>query len=161
MTVFVAKATGGRFVIRLEGSAVWEGVRPSYSLLGGDVRAITITNTFPASSHVGASPAVVSNPSLVQELVAVLNAIPIFEDKGAVFSCPTEKPGETSESLCGRVRRTAGRARARDARRRTLRMRRQLPADHHRAGHPPLELDVEPALVSTINRIAGLRLPKG
>ena len=161
VTVFVAKATGGRFVIRLEGSAVWEGVRPSYSLLGGDVRAITITNTFPASSHVGASPAVVSNPSLVQELVAVLNAIPIFEDKGAVFSCPTEKPGETSGAFAvAFAEQPGGPALA------TLAGEPYACGDSFLPiitvpGHPPLELDVEPALVSTINRIAGLRLPKG
>ncbi len=159
LTVWVAKAKHGRFVIRLEGSAVWEGVRPSYSLLGAEVHAITITNTFPTSSKVGPSPAVVSNPSLVQELVALVNAIPIFEDKGAVFGCPVEKPHPGSfvvtfaEQLgappvatlegepygCGES---------------------FLPIISV-PGHPPLELDVEPALTKMINRIAGLHLPNG
>jgi hypothetical protein len=161
VTVFVAKATGGRFVIRLEGSAVWEGVRPSYSFLGADVHLITITNTFPASSHVGPSPAVVSNPSLVQGLVALVNAIPIFEDKGAVFSCPTEKPGETSGTFAVTFTEQPGAP-----------VLAKLEGEPYACGdsflpiitvpgHPPLELDVEPALVSTINRIAGLRLPNG
>src|ERR1019366_1987419 len=64
--------------------------------------ALAGTNTFPTSRHVGPSPTVVSDPSLVQELVALVNAIPIFEDKGAEFSCPSEKPGETSGTFAVR-----------------------------------------------------------
>ena len=161
LTVYVAKATHGRFVIRLEGSAVWEGVRPSYSLLGADTHVITITNTFPLSRDVGPSPTVVSNPSLVHELVALVNAIPIFEDKGAKFSCPSEGPGQTSGTFVATFAEQSGApARA------TLEGEPYACGDSFLPiisvpGHPPLELDVEPALTKMINRIAGLRLPNG
>ncbi len=161
LTVFIAQATHGRFVIRLEGAAVWEGVRPSYSLLDADVHVITITNTFPTSRHVGPSPTVVSNPSLVQELVALVNAIPIFEDKGAEFSCPSEKPGETSGTFAVRFGEQPGAPALA-----TLEGQPYACGDSFLPiisvpGHPSLELSVEPALVSMINRIAGLHLPKG
>ncbi len=159
LTVWVAKAKHGRFVIRLEGSAVWEGLRPSYSLLGADVHVITITNTFPASRNVGPSPAVVSNPSLVQELVALVNAIPIFEHKGAVFSCPelqpnpgsfvatfAEQPGAPALATLEGEPYGCGES--------------FLPIISI-PGHAPLELDVEPPLTKMINRIAGLHLPNG
>jgi len=161
LTVFIAKATHGRFVIRLEGSAVWEGVRPSYTLLGADVHVITIANTFPTSRDVGPSPTVISNPSLVQELVALVNAIPIFEDRGAVFSCPSEKPGETSGIFALIfAEQPAAPALA------TLEGQPYACGESFLPiisvpGHPSLELSEEPALVSMINRIAGLHLPKG
>jgi hypothetical protein len=161
LTVFIAQATHGRFVIRLEGTAVWEEARPSYSLLDADVHVITITNTFPTSRHVGPSPTVVSNPSLVQELVALVNAIPIFEDKGAEFSCPSEKPGETSGTFAVRFGEQPGAPALA-----TLEVQPYACGDSFLPiisvpGHPSLELSVEPALMSMINRIAGLHLPKG
>jgi hypothetical protein len=162
LAVYIARATGGRFVIRLEGRAVWEGVRPSYSLLGTNVHAITITNTFPATRHVGPSPAIISNPSLVQELVALVNAIPVFEDKSAEFSCPSEKPQAASNSNF--VLTFAEQPSA--APLATLEGQPYACGESFLPtisvpGHPPLELDVEPALVKMINRIAGLYLPQG
>jgi hypothetical protein len=162
LTVYIARTTGGRFVIRLEGRAVWEGVRPSYSLLGTNVHVITITNTFPATRHVGPSPAIISNPSLVQELVALVNSIPVFEDKGAEFSCPSEKPQAMP----------AGNFVLTFAEQPTAVALATLEGQPYACGesflptisvpgHPPLELDVEPALVKMINRIAGLHLPQG
>jgi hypothetical protein len=161
LTVFVAQATHGRFVIRLEGGAVWEGVRPSYSLLGAAVHVITITSTFPASRNVGPSSTVVSNPSLVHELVALVNAIPIFEDKGAEFSCPSQKPQATSGSFEVTFAEQPGAPALA-----TLEGQPYACGDSFLPiisvpGHPSLELSAEPTLVSMINRIAGLRLPKG
>jgi hypothetical protein len=167
LTVYIARATGGRFVIRLEGRAVWEGVRPSYSLLGTNVHVITITNTFPAKRNVGPSSAIISNPSLVQELVALVNSIPVFEDKGAEFSCPSEKPEtEKPETMA------AGNFVLTFAEQPTAVALATLEGQPYACGesflptisvpgHPPLELDVEPALVKMINRIAGLHLPQG
>jgi hypothetical protein len=159
--VYIAKAIHGRFVIRLEGIAVWEGVRPSYSLLGADVHVITISNTFPASSHVGPSPVVVSNPSLVQELVALFDAIPIFEDKGAAFSCPIELSREISGTFEAKFAEQLGAPPVA-----TLEGEPYACGDSFLPiisvpGQPPLELSVEPILVSTINRVAGLHLPRG
>jgi hypothetical protein len=162
LTVYIARATGGRFVIRLEGRAVWMGVRPSYSLLGTNVHVITITNTFPAKRNVGRSPAIISNPSLVQELVALVNSIPVFEDKGAEFGCPSEKPQATA----------AGNFVLTFAEQPTAAPLATLEGQPYACGesflptvsvpgHPPLELDVEPVLVKMINRIAGLQLPQG
>jgi len=167
LTVYIARTTGGRFVIRLEGRAVWEGVRPSYSLLGTNVHVITITNTFPAKRNVGPSSAIISNPSLVQELVALVNSIPVFEDKGAEFSCPSEKPEtEKPETMA------AGYFVLTFAEQPTAVALATLEGQPYACGesflptisvpgHPPLELDVEPALVKIINRIAGLHLPQG
>jgi hypothetical protein len=123
--------------------------------------AQTVTNTFPTSRHVGPSPTVVSDPSLVQELVALVNAIPIFEDKGAEFSCPSEKPGETSGTFAVRFGEQPGAPALA-----TLESQPYACGDSFLPiisvpGHPSLELSVEPALVSMINRIAGLPLPKG
>jgi hypothetical protein len=171
LTVYIARATGGRFVIRLEGRAVWEGVRPSYSLLGTNVHVITITNTFPAKRSVGPSSAIISNPSLVQELVALVNSIPVFEDKGAAFSCPSEKPEATSEtetpeatSESNFVLTFAEQPSA--APLATLEGQPYACGESFLpiisvAGHPSLELGVEPALVRMINRDAGLHLPQG
>lgn len=160
LAVYIARATGGRFVIRLEGRAVWMGIRPSYSLLGPNVHVITIT--FPATHNLGPSPVIVSNPSLVQELVALVNSIPLFEDKGAEFSCPVEKPRANSESSfvltfaeqpsAAPLATLEGQPYACDES--------FLPIVSV-PGHPPLELSVEPALVKMINRIAGLHLPQG
>lgn len=162
LAVYIARATGGRFVIRLEGRAVWVGVRPSYSFLGTNVHMITITNTFPATRNVGPSPAVISNPALVQELVALVNSIPVFEDKGAEFSCPAEKPQATSESnfVLTFAEQPSAAALA------TLEGQPYACGETFLPtisvpGHPPLELDVEPTLVRMINRIAGLHLPQG
>jgi hypothetical protein len=162
LAVYIARATGGRFVIRLEGLAVWLGIRPSYSLLGTNVHVITITNTFPATRNVGPSRAIVSNPSLVQELVALVNSIPVFEDKGAEFSCPSEKPQATSESNF--VLTFAEQPSA--APLATLEGQPYACGESFLPvisvpGHPPFELGVEPALVRMINRIAGLHLPQG
>jgi len=161
LTVFIAKATHGRFVIRLEGGAVWEGVRPSFTLLGADVHVITITNTFPTSRHVGPSPTVISNPSLVQELIALVNAIPIFEDQGAVFSCPSEKPGETSGTFTLMFAEQAGASALATLEGQPYACGESFLPIISVPGHPSLELSEEPALVSMINRIAGLHLPKG
>jgi hypothetical protein len=162
LAVYIARATGGRFVIRVEGRAVWVGVRPSYSLLGTNVHVVTTTNSFPATRNVGPSPAIVSNPSLVQELLALVNSIPVFEDKGAEFSCPAEKPRATSEGsfvlTFAEQPSTAPLA--------TLEGQPYACGESFLPiisvpGHPPLELSVEPALVRMINRIAGLHLPQG
>ncbi len=140
---------------------MWEGVRPVYSRLGAEVHVITITNSFPASSKVGPSPAVVSNPSLVQELVALVNAIPIFEDKGAEFSCPSEKPGETSGSFVVTFAEQLGAPPLATLDGEPYGCGESFLPTISVPGHPPLELDVEPALAKTINRIAGLHLPNG
>lgn len=162
LTVFVAKATHGRFVIRLEGSAVWEGVRPSYSLLGADVHTVTITNTFPASSNVGPSPAVVSNPSLVQELVSLLDAIPVFEDRGATFSCPSEPTHATSAgSFVVTFAEQPGAVALATLKGEPYGCDESFLLIIAVPAHPPLELSVEPDLVQMINRIAGLHLPHG
>ncbi len=161
LTVFIAKATHGRFVIRLEGAAVWEGVRPSYSLLDADIHVITITNTFPTSRHVGPSPTVVSNPSLVQELVALVNAIPIFEDKGAAFSCPVEKPGQTAGTFAIQFGEQPNAPAVATLEGQPYACGNSFLPIISVPGHPSLELSVEPALVSLLNRIAGLHLPKG
>ena len=65
---------------------------------GPNVHVITITNTSPATRNVAPNPAIISNPSLVQELVALVDSLPLFEDKGAEFNCPEEKPQATSPS---------------------------------------------------------------
>jgi hypothetical protein len=161
LTVFVAKATHGRFVIRLQGAAVWEGVRPSYSLLDADVHVITITNTFPTSRDVGPSPTVVSNPSLVQELVALVNAMPIFEDKGAAFPCPSEQPGETSGTFVLTFAEQPGAPALATLEGQPYACGGSFLPIISVPGHPSLELSVEQALVSMINRIGGLHLPKG
>jgi hypothetical protein len=161
LTVAVARATNGRFVIRLEGGAVWEGVRPSYSLLGTDVHLITITSAFPASRNVGPNPAVVSNPSLVQELVALVNAIPIYEDKGAEFKCPAEKAQASSGGFVATFAEQPGAPALATLEGQPYACGESILPVISVPGHPSLELSVEPALVSTINRIAGLRLPSG
>jgi hypothetical protein len=161
LTVFVARATDGRFVIRLEGGAVWEGVRPSYSLLGADVHMITITSTFPASRNVGSSSAVVSNPTLAQELVALVNAIPIYEDKGAAFSCPAENEQAISGRFAVTFAEQPGAPALATLEGQPFACGASFLPIISVPGHPSLELEVEPALVTTINRIAGLRLPNG
>ncbi|MGH2833016.1 MAG: hypothetical protein ACRDK2_09585 [Solirubrobacteraceae bacterium] len=161
LTVFIAKAAHGRFVIRLEGAAVWEGIRPGYSLLGTGVHVITITNTFPAPRDVGPSPTSVSEPALVEELIALVNAIPIFEDKGAVFSCPSEKPGETSGTFEVTFAEQPGAPALATLEGQPYACGESFLPIISVPGHPPLELSVEPALVTMLNRIAGLHLPKG
>jgi hypothetical protein len=159
LIVYVAKAARGRFVIRLEGGAVWEGIRPSYSLVGTNVHVITITNTFPGTLHVGPSPTVVSNPSAVQQLVALVNAIPVFEDRGAVFSCPAfePSPGTFVVTLAEQL----GAAPVATLEGEPYGCSESFLPIISVPGHPPLELSVEPALVKTINTIAGLHLPHG
>ena len=161
LTVNIALATHGRFVVRLEGAAVWEGVRPSYSLLDTNVHVLTITNTFPSSRHVGPGPTVISNPSLVQELVALVNAIPIFEDKGAEFSCPSEKPGETSGTFAVAFGEQPGAPAFAMLEGQPYACGDSFLPIISVPGHRSLELSVEPTLVSMIDRITGLHLPKG
>jgi hypothetical protein len=162
LTVYVARATHSRFVIRLEGSAVWEGIRPSFSLLGANVHAITITNTFAATRRVGPSPVFVSDPSLVQQMVALVNAIPIFEDKGATFSCPSEPTHATSAgSFVVTFAEQPGAVALATLKGEPYGCGQNFLPVISVAGHPPLELSVEPELVPTINRIGGLHLPQG
>jgi hypothetical protein len=159
LAVEVARAAGGRFVIRLEGGAVWAGIRPSYSLLGANIHVVTITNSFPATRHVGPSPAVVSNAFLVQELVALINAISIFEDRGAEFSCPsfTPSPGSFVVTFAEQL----GATPVATLEGEPYGCRESFLPIISVPGHPPLELNVEPALAKMINRIAGLHLPNG
>jgi len=162
VVVSIARATDGRFVIRLEGRAVWLGIRPGYSLLGANIHTITVTNTFPVTRNVGPSTVVIANASLVHALVTLVNSIPPFEDKGAAFSCPSEKPQAEPRGVF--VLTFAEQAGATPLA--TLEGQPYACGDSFLPtitvpGHPPLELEVEPALVTTINSIAGLRLPSG
>lgn len=161
LAVEVARGVDGRFVIRLEGGAVWAGIRPSYTLLATNVHVVTIANTFPVARHAGPSPAIVSNPSFVQELVALINAIPVFEDKGAEFSCPSEKPGETSGSFLVTFAEQPGAPALATLEGQPYGCGESFLPIISVPGHPPLELDVEPALTKMINRIAGLHIPNG
>jgi hypothetical protein len=161
LVVHIALAAHSRFVIRLEGTAVWEGPRPAYSLLGTDIHVLMITNTFPSSRHVGPSPIVVSNPSLVQELVSLINAIPPFEDKGAAFSCPSEKPGRTSGAFAIAFAEQPGAPALATLEGQPYACAESFLPVISLPGHPSLELSLDPALLTMIDRIAGLHLPSG
>jgi hypothetical protein len=97
----------------------------------------------------------------VQELVALVNAIPIFEDKGAAFPCPSEQPGETSGTFVLRFAEQPGAPALATLEGQAYACGGSFLLIISVPGHPSLELSVEPALVSMINRIGGLHLPKG
>ena len=101
----------------------------------------------------------VSSTSLVLELVALVNAIPIFEHKWQLFSCPDLQP--TPGSFVVTFAEQPGARALATLAGEPYGCGQELLPTISVPGQAPLELEVEPALTKMINRIAGLHLPDG
>jgi hypothetical protein len=157
--VYIALALHGRFVVEVVADAVWEGVRPAYSLLGANVHEVTITNTFAADRDAGPSPLVLSDPPLVAQLLAAVDAIPVFEEKNAIFSCPTMGPAAPEEAFTLSFAEAPGAAPLATLRAEPYACNEVFLPVISVPGEPPLELTPEASLVEAIDKATGLHLP--
>lgn len=87
-----------RFIVRVTAAASWERRRPSYSLLGATVGAVTIAVTDRASRK-SEPPVTIRKPTLVHTIVRDLNELPVDESAGRAVSCPEEGIARTSKLL--------------------------------------------------------------
>jgi hypothetical protein len=97
--VYIARrGTSARFIVRVTAAASWERARPSYSLLGANVSAVTITVTDRAS-HKSERPVIIRKPALVRTIVQDVNELPVDESAGRAVSCPAQGIARTSQLL--------------------------------------------------------------
>ncbi len=99
--VYIARrgTSANRFIVRVTAAASWERARPSYSLLGANVGAVTITVTDRASRKSEPPPVVIRKPALVRTIVQDVNELPVDESAGRAVSCPEEGIARTSQLL--------------------------------------------------------------
>jgi hypothetical protein len=99
--VYVARrdASAERFIVRVTAAASWERARPSYSLLGANVGAVTITVTDRPARKSAPPPVTILKPALVRTIVQDVNELPVEESAGRAVSCPAEGIGGTSQML--------------------------------------------------------------
>jgi hypothetical protein len=157
VSVYVARATGGRFVVRVDAAAVWEQARPVYSLLGTNVHAVTIATPYQPPEANEPPPVVITTPALVSALVETVNDIPIGEGSGdAPRSCPSESIGAKHRTLLLTF--------AEQTQGPTIATFQETPSACPvipritLPGHPPLELSEDPQLIATIEKTSGISL---
>jgi hypothetical protein len=157
VSVYVARATAGGFVVRVDAAAVWEQARPAYSLLGTNVHAVTIATPYQPPEANEPPPVVITTPALVSALVETVNEIPIGEgSSGAPRSCPAERIGTKHRTLLLRFEEQAQGP--------TLATFQETPSacsptpQITLTGHPPLELSEDPQLIATIEKTSGISL---
>ncbi|HEV3321686.1 MAG TPA: hypothetical protein VG147_05775 [Solirubrobacteraceae bacterium] len=99
--VYIARrgASTDRFIVRVTAAASWERARPSYSLLGANVGAVTITVTDRPSRKREPPPVIIRKPALVRTIVQDVNELPVDESAGSAVNCPAEGIGRTSQLL--------------------------------------------------------------
>jgi hypothetical protein len=99
--VYIARrgASADRFIVRVTAAASWERARPSYSLLGANVGAVTITLTDRPSRKGEPPPVTIRKPTLVSTLVQDVNELPVEESAGRAVSCPEEGIDAPSQVL--------------------------------------------------------------
>lgn len=157
VSVYVARATGGRFVVRVDAAAVWEQARPAYSLLGTNVHAVTIATPYQPPEANEPPPVVITTPALVSALVKTVNDIPLGEGSGSVpRSCPSESIGAKHRALLLSFEEQAQGP--------TLATFQETPSacpvtpQITLPGYPPLELSEDPQLIATIEKTSGISL---
>ncbi len=101
LSVYIARrgASPDRFIVRVTAAASWERARPSYSLLGANVGAVTVTVTDRASRKSEPPPVTISKPALVRAIVQDINELPVDESAGGAVSCPEEGVVRSSQLL--------------------------------------------------------------
>jgi len=87
------------FIVRVTAAASWERARPSYSLLGANVGAVTVTVTDRPSRKSEPPPVIILRPALVHTIVQDVNELPVEESAGSAVNCPAEGIGRTSQLL--------------------------------------------------------------
>ncbi len=99
--VYIARrgTDADRFIVRVTAVASWERARPSYSLLGANVGAVTVTVTDRASSESEPTPVIIRKPALVRTIVQDVNELPVDESAGRAISCPEEGIARSSQLL--------------------------------------------------------------
>ncbi|MGA2164404.1 MAG: hypothetical protein ABSH36_08035 [Solirubrobacteraceae bacterium] len=99
--VYVARrgASANSFIVRVTAAASWERARPSYSLLGANVGAVTITVTDRPSRESEPPPVIIRKSTLVRTIVQDVDELPVDESAGSAVNCPAEGVGRTSRSL--------------------------------------------------------------
>ncbi len=99
--VYIARrgTSADRFIVRVTAAASWERARPSYSLLGVNVGAVTVTVTDRASRKSEPPPVMTRKPALVRTIVHDVNELPVDESAGRAVSCPEEGIARLSQLL--------------------------------------------------------------
>jgi hypothetical protein len=99
--VYIARrgTSADRFIVQVTAAASWERARPSYSLLGANVGAITITATDRPSRKSEPPPVMILKPALVRTIVQDVNELPVDESAGSAVNCPAEGIGRTTQLL--------------------------------------------------------------
>ncbi len=99
--VYIARrgVSADRFIVRVTAAASWERARPSYSLLGANVGAVTITVTDRPARKSEPPPVTILKPALVRTIVQDVNELPVDESAGSAVNCPAEGIGRTSRLL--------------------------------------------------------------
>jgi hypothetical protein len=99
--VYIARrgADADRFIVRVTAAASWERARPSYSLLGANVGAVTITVTDQPARKSEPPPVTILKPALVRTIVHDVNELPVEESAGSAVNCPAEGIARTSRLL--------------------------------------------------------------
>jgi hypothetical protein len=99
--VYIARRgpSADRFVVRTTAAASWERARPSYSLLGANVGAVTVTVTDRPARKSEPPPVMILKAALVRTIVQDVNELPVEESAGRVVSCPEEGIARTSQLL--------------------------------------------------------------
>jgi hypothetical protein len=90
LIVEVVGEGNGKTAIRLDADVAWQPSRPSYDVVPGSARVVTISELASGRPHAKKPPApvTITDPAVVGRLAALVDGLPVSPLAGEVVSCP-------------------------------------------------------------------------
>lgn len=92
LIVEVVSEGNGQTAIRLDADIAWQPSRPSYDVVPGTARVVTISEQAGGRPHAKRPPApvTITDPAVVGRLAALVNGLPVSPLDNEVVSCPAD-----------------------------------------------------------------------